>query len=264
MYPTGYTDMLDLIKDGSEGVARARKTADSSAAIDVDRLLAPLRPGKIFGTGINWRTHVRENPSFVVPDEPIVTFIKAASAVIGPGDPIVLPPHDRVIKRPGGFHAAYEVEFGVVMGRPARNIRQEEALDYVFGYTIFNDVTAEAISSRGNNQLMLSKNFDTFCPMGPCIVTKDEIPVVAAAHLRCWVNGSLRQDAYLADQISPPEVLIEWLTAVATLEPGDCITTGTPPGAEFWRTSPRWLQGGDVVVCKEDTIGELVNPVIGA
>jgi 2-keto-4-pentenoate hydratase/2-oxohepta-3-ene-1,7-dioic acid hydratase in catechol pathway len=182
----------------------------------------------------------------------------------------VIPPADDVIRRlPGGpapfgehgFAVDYEVEFGVVLGARAKNVRRDDALDHVFGYTVFNDVGARAVQFH-NGQRDLGKNFDTFCPMGPCIVTKDELPDWEAVRIKSHVNGELRQDASVGEQIGPPPVAIEWLSSIITLEPGDCLMTGTPAGCGTFLDVPRFLQPGDTVTVSASGIGELTNPVV--
>jgi len=256
--------MLDLIADGDAGLARARE-ALSAAPISIDRLCAPLpRPGTIFGSGVNYISHGDEASSFIPPTEPRIDFIKLPNAVIGPGDAIVIPPHDRVIKRPEGFNVDYEVELAVVIGKRAKNVSRTTALDHVFGYTLHNDVGSRAVQYGINGWLQadLGKNFDTFAPMGPVIVTKDELPDYGQAHLTARVNGELRQDALVSDQIFAIPVVIEWLSSIITLRPGDVISTGTPAGCGTFRNPPGFLQPGDVLTIAEDTIGELTNPVV--
>lgn len=267
VFPSGYAEMLALIRDGEAGLERAGAAAERAEPVGVDRLLAPIpRPGTIFGSGVNYKSHGDEEPGFVFPDEPQIDFIKTPNAVIGPGEPIVIPPHDRVIIRPDGYKVDYEVEFGVVIGRRCRNVSRDEALDYVFGYTVFNDVGSRAVQfpkrEGMGRQADLGKNFDTFMPMGPAIVTRDEIPDLSRARIRAWVNGELRQDALLAEQLFPPPLMIEWISSIITMEPGDCISTGTPAGCGTFRTPPVFLQPGDVVTVSEETIGEVTNPVV--
>lgn len=259
---TGYDDMLALIADGARGLERAAHALEHGRPVSYDRLLAPLpRPGKIFGSGVNYRSHGDEEPGFVFPDEPTLDFIKLSSSVIGPGEEIVIPPHDRVIQRPGGFNVDYEVELGVIFSRKARNVSRDTAMDYVFGYTLFNDVGARAVQFK-NRQADLGKGFDTFSPMGPRIVTKDEIADLGALHIQSLVNGDVRQDARISELINPVDVLIEWITSIITCFPGDCISTGTPAGCGTFLDPPQYLQPGDVVTCREDTIGELTNRVV--
>jgi 2-keto-4-pentenoate hydratase/2-oxohepta-3-ene-1,7-dioic acid hydratase in catechol pathway len=258
---TGYADMLALIRDGEAGLARARDAVKHGGPVRYDRLLPPIpRPGKILGCGVNYRSHGDEEPGFVFPDEPTIDFIKVSTAVIGPDADIVIPPSDRVIKRPN-YNVDYEVELGVVFGRTAKNVRQADALDFVFGYTVFNDVGARAVQFK-NRQADLGKGFDTFMPMGPCIVTADEMPDPGKAHIQAFVNGELRQDARGSDMINSVPVLIEWATSIMTCEPGDCISTGTPAGCGTFRQPPVFLKPGDVVTVREDLIGEITNRVV--
>ncbi len=270
VFASGYPDTLSLIRDGERGLEAASAAAEGADPVVVDRILAPLtNPGKIFGSGVNYASHGDEEPGFVFPDEVVWDFIKLSSAIVGPGDAIVIPPTDDVIVRaPGGaatfsehgFAVDYEVELGVVLGTRAKNVRREDALDHVFGYTVFNDVGARSIQFH-NGQRDLGKNFDTFCPMGPCIVTWDELPDWAAIRIQSHVNGELRQDALVGEQLGPPPVAIEWLSSVITLEPGDCLMTGTPAGCGTFMDPPRFLQPGDVVTVSASGIGELTNPV---
>jgi 2-keto-4-pentenoate hydratase/2-oxohepta-3-ene-1,7-dioic acid hydratase in catechol pathway len=271
VFPSGYADTLSLIRDGERGLERAATTAEGAEPVAVERLLAPLtNPGKIFGSGVNYASHGDEEPGFVFPDEVVWDFIKLASAIVGPHEPIVIPPADDVIRRlPGGparfaehgFAVDYEVELGVVLGRPAKNVARADALEHVFGYTIFNDVGARSVQFH-NGQRDLAKNFDTFCPMGPCIVTKDELREWEAIRIESRVNGELRQSALVGEQLGPPPVAIEWLSSVITLEPGDCLSTGTPAGCGTFLDPPRFLQPGDVVTVSATGIGELTNPVV--
>jgi 2-keto-4-pentenoate hydratase/2-oxohepta-3-ene-1,7-dioic acid hydratase in catechol pathway len=271
VFPTGYADTLTLIRDGERGLEAAAACADRADPVVVDRILAPLtNPGKIFGSGVNYRSHGDEEPGFVFPDEVVWDFIKLSSAIVGPGEAIVIPPADDVIKRTPdhaatysehGFAVDYEVEFGVVLSTRAKNVPRDRALDHVFGYTVFNDVGARSVQFH-NGQRDLAKNFDTFCPMGPCIVTKDELPDWEAIRVQSQVNGELRQDALVGEQIGPPPVAIEWISSIITLEPGDCLMTGTPAGCGTFMEPPRFLQPGDVVTVSAEGIGELTNPVV--
>ncbi len=160
-----------------------------------------------------------------------------------------------------GFAVDYEVEFGVVIGTTARHVRREDAMDHVFGYTIFNDVGARSVQFH-NGQRDLAKNFETFCPMGPWIVTRDELPDWEGVRIESHVNGELRQRALVKEQIGPPPVAIEWLSSVMRLNPGDCLMTGTPAGCGTFMDPPRFLVPGDIVTCSASGIGELTNPVV--
>jgi 2-keto-4-pentenoate hydratase/2-oxohepta-3-ene-1,7-dioic acid hydratase in catechol pathway len=269
--PAGYDDMLTLIQDGAEGLERAAAAAEEAQPVRVQRLLAPLtNPGKMFGSGVNYRSHGDEEEDFVAPAEVAWDFIKLANAIIGPGEDIVIPPADDVIKRQRGgearfseygFAVDYEVEFGVVIGRRAKNVRREDALDHIFGYTIFNDVGSRSVQFY-NDQKDLGKNFDTFCPMGPCIVTADELVDWEDVVIEAFVNGERRQSAVVRDQIGPPAVAIQWLSSIITLNPGDCLLTGTPAGIGTFMDPPRFLEPGDIVRVTASGIGELENPVV--
>jgi 2-keto-4-pentenoate hydratase/2-oxohepta-3-ene-1,7-dioic acid hydratase in catechol pathway len=269
--PTGYADTLTLISDGSEGLERAAASADKAQPVAVERVLAPLtNPGKMFGSGVNYASHGDEEDDFVPPAEVAWDFIKLPSAIIGPGDAIVIPPADDVIKRQAGgearfseygFAVDYEVEFGVVIGRRAKNVRRDDAVDYIFGYTVFNDVGSRSVQFY-NDQKDLGKNFDTFCPMGPCIVTTDELVDWQSVVIESFVNGERRQSAVVGDQIGPPTVAIEWLSSIITLNPGDCLLTGTPAGIGTFMDPPRFLEPGDTVRVTASGVGELENPVV--
>lgn len=271
VFDTGYPDTLALIRDGERGLERAAKAAEFGEPVRFDRLVAPLtNPGKIFGSGVNYRSHGDEEPGYVFPDEVVWDFVKVASSIVGPDEPIVIPPSDDVIRRqPGGaarfaehgFAVDYEVEFGVVMGRTAKNVRREDALGHVWGYTVFNDVGSRSMQFH-NGQRDLGKNFDTFCPMGPWIVTRDELPDWGAVRIQAHVNGELRQDALVSEQIAPPPVAIEWLSSIIRLDPGDCLMTGTPAGCGTFMVPPRFLAPGDVVTVSASGVGELTNPVV--
>jgi 2-keto-4-pentenoate hydratase/2-oxohepta-3-ene-1,7-dioic acid hydratase in catechol pathway len=230
----------------------------------------PIRPGKILGSGVNYRSHGDEEPGYVFPDELRWDFTKLSSAVIGPGEPIVIPPNDDVIVRvlgsaaklsEYGFAVDYEVEFGVIIGTLAKNVRAEDAVDHIFGYTVINDVGARSVQFH-NHQIDLGKSFDTFCPMGPCIITKDELPDWENVRVQSHVNGELRQDALVGEQIGPPPAAIEWLSSIISLEPGDCLSTGTPAGCGTFMDPPKFLQPGDTVTVSASGIGELTNPVV--
>ena len=268
----GYPDMLAFIRDGERALDGARAALENGRPVRYDKLTAPItNSGKIFGSGPNYLGHGKEDPEWVPAEEPQWDFIKLTSSVTGPYDDIVLPPADDVIRRgPGsparfaeehGFAVDYEVEFGVVMGRRARNVRREDALDHVFGYTIIDDVGSRSVQFHFN-QRDLGKNFDTFCPMGPCIVTPDEIPDIREVRIESYVNGEQRQSELVADQLNLPDVAIEWLSSVITLEPGDVLSTGTPAGCGTFMDPPTFLKPGDVVRCTASGIGYIENRVV--
>ncbi len=270
VYFTGYGDTLSLIRDGELGLERAAAAAEHSDPVAYDRIIHPLMPGTIFGSGVNYRSHGDEDPDYVFADELRFDFIKLPNTIIGPDEAIVIPPYDDVIKRgPGtdkplaehGYAVDYEVELGVVIGKTAKNVRAEDAMDHIFGYTMINDVGSRAVQFH-NAQADLGKNFDTFCPMGPCIVTKDDLPDWANIRVQAFVNGEKRQDALVSDQIGPPPQAIEWISSIITMRPGDTISTGTPAGCGTFLQPPVFLQPGDTVTVSGSGIGELTNPVV--
>ncbi len=271
-FDAGYDDMLAFIVDGDRALDRARAATERAEPVKVDRLDAPITNSPtIFGSGPNYLSHGQEDPDWVPAEEPQWDFIKLTSAVTGPYDDIVIPPADDIIKRgPGspakfaaewGFAVDYEVEFAVVMGKEAKNVRREDAMDHVFGYTIINDAGSRSVQFFFN-QRDLGKNFDTFCPMGPCIVTKDEIPDITQVLIEAYVNGEKRQSALISDQLNLPDVAIEWLSSIMTMRPGDVLSTGTPAGCGTFMDPPSFLKPGDVVRCSASGIGYIENHVV--
>lgn len=237
----------DLARHALAGVA-----AGAGAPLAEVVLQAPIpRPGKIICIGQNYRGHVRETNA-AMPDTPVI-FAKYSNAVTGPGEPIVLP---QAVERPD-----YEGELGVVIGRRCRNVPEAEALDYVAGYVAVNDVSARDWQFR-NSQWTLGKTPDTFCPIGPALVTADEVGDPQALALRTVVSGEVLQQGHTSDMIFPVAHLIWDMARIMTLEPGDVIATGTPSGVGFTRTPPRYLRPGDIVRIEIERIGALENPVI--
>jgi 2-keto-4-pentenoate hydratase/2-oxohepta-3-ene-1,7-dioic acid hydratase in catechol pathway len=271
VYSTGYATTLALLEDGDRGLEAAARAPSGADPVAIDKTIYPIKPWKIFGSGVNYKAHGEEAADFVPPSEPRFDFIKLSTAVIGPGDPIVIPPSDDVIHRGSGegdlrfaeygFAVDYEVELGVVIGKRAKNVRADDGLDYVFGYTVINDVSSRSVQLNFG-QADLGKSFDTFCPMGPWIVTRDELPDVAGVQLKAEVNGEVRQDASVSDQLFPPPVAIEWLSSIITLEPGDVLSTGTPAGIGAFREPPLFLQPGDTVTVSASGVGSITNPVV--
>lgn len=252
-------DMLTLIRQGNEGLQAARETLQTDDALsysfDEVKLLAPIpRPGKILCSGINYVGHKEENPNATMPDEPFF-FSKLPTAVIGPGEAIVLPPQSKQVD--------YEVEFTVVIGQPMKNTPPEEVMDSIFGYTILHDVSARDVQFK-DNQITLGKNFDTFSPIGPCIVTTDELPDPDKRGLRTLLNGQVMQNGTTAEWVFSLPTMLSFLSRVMTLEPGDVVSTGTPAGTGFFRNPQVFLQAGDVVRLEIDGIGVLENPVVAA
>jgi 2,4-diketo-3-deoxy-L-fuconate hydrolase len=215
------------------------------------RLLAPVpRPGKVIGIGLNYRDHAAESGQ-PIPTAPIL-FPKFANSVIGPGEAIVIPPETE--------QPDYEAELGVVIGRTAHRVSQAEALSYVAGYTCVNDVSARDLQFE-SSQWMLGKAIDTFLPCGPWLVTADEIPDPQALGIRLTLNGEELQSSSTAQMVFGVAELIASLSRTMTLEPGDLIATGTPPGVGFARKPPVWLRDGDEVTVEVEGIGALTNPV---
>lgn len=255
-------DMVDLIAGWSLTGAREALKSGRRVPLSEAQLLAPLRMRKnVFAVGRNYRDHAKEfsdsgfdaSEKQVVPDDPVI-FTKAPTSVIGPDDPIVL------ANDPTNT-TDYEGEMGVVIGRRAKNVSREEALAHVFGWTIVNDVTARDLQKR-HVQWFVGKSPDTFCPMGPCITTRDELPDIRSSWMRTHVNGELRQEAPISALIFDTESLIVTLSQVMTLEPGDVIATGTGLGVGIGFDPPRYLRTGDVVEISIDGIGTLRNPVV--
>lgn len=221
----------------------------------VAKLLAPLVPTAILCIGLNYRQHAAES-GMKAPEIPVL-FVKGLNALQNPGDPIMIPTHlpsDEV---------DYECELAVVIGKACKNVSRENALDYVLGYTCANDVSARDWQiKKGGGQWCRGKFFDTFSPLGPCLVTTDEIPNPNTLGIRTILNGEVRQDWNTDDMIFDVPALIEFLSGSTTLLPGTVILTGTPQGVGMAAKPPVWLKPGDSVTIEIDQIGALTNPVI--
>lgn len=248
--------------DALSQALRTRKTG-ARRSLARTRLLAPIpNPRRnIFCVGRNYYDHAEEFHASgydasagktAVPDVPIF-FTKASTTIIGPGAPI-----------PGSADKTrtvdYEVELAVVIGKGGRRISKRAAYDHVFGYTIINDVTSRDLQQR-HRQWFLGKNFDGFCPMGPWLVTADEVGDVRKLEVKTWVNGELRQNASVRHLIFDIPTLIQTLSAVMTLLPGDIIATGTPSGVGLGFKPPRFLKKGDIVTLEITRLGKLENPI---
>ena len=221
----------------------------------VARLLAPVDPPAVYGIGLNYRRHAAES-NMAVPERPVV-FFKAPSSVQHPDGPIELP-----VALASG-EVDYEVELAVVIGKTCKNVRPDEAMDYVLGYTVANDVSARDWQLRlGGGQWSRGKTFDTFCPLGPCIATLDGFADPNAVGLRTRLNGETVQDSNTSDLVFGVADLVAFLSGSTTLLPGTVILTGTPEGVGMAATPPRWLRAGDVVEVEIDGIGTLRNPVV--
>jgi 2-keto-4-pentenoate hydratase/2-oxohepta-3-ene-1,7-dioic acid hydratase in catechol pathway len=253
----GFASLLDVLGGGAEARARVENwmyqpPAGALRSMANVRLLAPLqRPPKVICIGLNYRDHALES-GMEVPKVPTV-FSKFSSVVIGPGDPIVLP---KVSTKPD-----YEAELVFVIGTGGRNIAAADWTRHVFGYTIANDVSARDYQ-MATSQWLMGKTFDTFAPMGPWIVSADEIEDPHALDIGLSVNGEVMQNSNTRELIFKIPELVAFLSSVFTLEPGDVVLTGTPAGVGAGRKPPRFLKPGDDVVVSIAGIGELRNPVV--
>jgi len=217
------------------------------------KLHAPVeRPGKIICVGLNYRDHCAEQNK-PLPQSPIL-FAKYANAINAPHDPIFIPPMTQAVD--------YEAELAVVIGRRAKGVSETDALGYVAAYTIMNDVTARDFQ-RADGQFTRGKTQDGFAPLGPCLVTTDELGDAGQLKIQCWVNGELRQDSNTSNLVFGIAYLISYISQGITLEPGDLIATGTPGGVGEHRKPPTFLKVGDVVTIEIEKIGRIENPVVG-
>lgn len=217
-------------------------------------LLAPVVPTNIFCIGLNYREHAKEGGA-EIPKQPVV-FMKPTSTLLNPGEPILIPACGDA-----DGEVDYECELAVIIGKPARNVSKEDALGYVLGYTAANDVSARTWQFMPGGQWIRGKSFDTFCPLGPVLVTSDEIPDPQVLGIRTILNGETMQDSTTGDMIFSVAELIAFLSQDTTLLPGTVILTGTPQGVGCVRKPPVWLKPGDEVVVELEEIGRLVNPV---
>jgi len=227
---------------------------ETGRAVTVGKLLSPINPAAILCIGLNYRQHAAETGA-PLPKFPVL-FMKMPGAVQNPGDPIQLPRGLRSAK------VDFEAELAVVIGKTCKNVKKGEALSYVLGYTAGNDVSARDWQKEGGgSQWCRGKTFDTFAPLGPCLVTRDEIPNPQSLRLQTIIGSETLQDCSTADMIFDVATLIEFLSGSTTLHPGTVILTGTPHGVGTARNPPRYLQPGETVTIRIDGIGDLSNPV---
>lgn len=239
-----------------EGPLFGESLQDTGHKTRVKKLLAPLQPAAILCIGLNYREHAKETGT-PLPKYPVL-FMKNPAALNHPGDPIVLP---RLCMDPP--EVDYETELAVVIGKPAKNVPASDALNYVKGYTVGNDISARRWQKHGGaGQWVRGKSFDTFCPLGPELVTADEVPDPQSLQLRCILNDEVMQDSNTSDMIFPVAELIEYLSGGMTLLPGTVILTGTPSGVGFTREPPVFLKSGDTVEVSVEGIGRLRNSVV--
>jgi 2-keto-4-pentenoate hydratase/2-oxohepta-3-ene-1,7-dioic acid hydratase in catechol pathway len=255
---THFSDMSCFLRGGEEALALARSLTENaecqSGACPLAgvRLRAPvLRPGKIVAIGLNYRDHCLEQ-GIEPPSAPLI-FAKFPTSIAGPYDPIVLPGEDAQVD--------YEAELGVVIGQNAKRVSACDAMDYVAGYLVLNDVSARRWQFS-DRQWVRGKSCDTFCPIGPWLTTHDEVPDPHALHITTRVNGQTLQDSSTANLIFRIPELLQYITASITLEPGDIIATGTPVGVGYFRKPPIFLEAGDVVEVEIERLGMLRNPVV--
>jgi 2-keto-4-pentenoate hydratase/2-oxohepta-3-ene-1,7-dioic acid hydratase in catechol pathway len=247
--------MTEAIRGGPAALEQIRQVAaGTDTAIpesEVSYAPAVPDPGKILCVGANYRKHAEE-AGLPLPDQPIY-FAKFGNSLAGHREEVVLPAATE--------RGDYEVELVAVIGSPARKVRREDALDHVFGYATGNDLSARELQMR-SSQWLFGKAIDGFAPLGPYVVTADEVPDPQRLDLRTWVNGELRQDSNTADMVFSVAEMISDLSQIMTLSPGDVIYTGTPEGVILGMQEPTWLQPGDEVACEIEGLGRLVNTLV--
>ncbi len=247
-------DVMTIMSDAAARV-KAQQLAASGIpeALSGVKLLAPITPRNLICIGLNYMEHCRETNS-VVPTRPVI-FAKFNNALANPGDTITW--HQDTTTT-----VDYEAELGVIIGKPTHRVAKEDALNYVGGYTCVNDVSARDIqNSDSGKQWVLGKTPDGFCPIGPTLVTTDDIPDPQALDIKCILNGQVVQSSNTKDMIFDVATLIAHLSRFMTLQPGDLISTGTPFGVGVSRKPPLWMKDGDVVVVELENIGQLVNHI---
>jgi 2,4-didehydro-3-deoxy-L-rhamnonate hydrolase len=246
--------IMDIIRGGERALQDARAVIPTAPRYGLDsiRLHAPIRPGKVLCSGINYKGHAAENPNAKMPTEPFF-FAKLPSSIIGPDEPIVKPPQTEQLD--------YEVEFAAVIGKRLHKAVEAEVMPSIFGYTLLHDVSARDVQFR-DNQITLGKNFAGFAPIGPCILTADAMPNPNAVALKTRLNGRLLQDGNTSDWLFSLPRLISFLSQVMPLEPGDIVTTGTPAGVGIFQKPPIFMQVGDVVEIEAEGIGILRNSIV--
>jgi len=249
--PRDMKKLLEL-EDGILKAETAAKTAPKIARADARLMACIYDPEKIVCIGMNYVDHCTEQ-NMPVPTEPVV-FSKFASAITEPGSPIMLPAETKKLD--------FEVELCIVIGKTARRVPKAEAINYVAGYTVAHDVSARDWQlERNGGQWLMGKTFDTFAPIGPAIVTTDEVGDIHAKGIRCRLNGETVQDSNTSEFVFDVPTVVEWVSKLVTLKPGDLIFTGTPPGVGCFRKPQLWLKDGDVVEVEIDGIGCISNPV---
>lgn len=246
--PLEAPDMKTLIQRQEEGAWGGGSAGDPMPAEDI-RLLAPIHnPEKLIFVGLNYKDHAAES-NMAIPEVPVL-FPKYANSIVGPEEDVIIPSEVR--------ECDYEVEIAVVIGRKAKRVHAEQAMNYVFGYTVVNDVSARDIQLR-EGQWTRGKAIDTFAPMGPCIVTKEDMPNPQGLNLSLTLNKQVMQASNTKELIFDIPYLVSFISRTMTLMPGDVISTGTPPGVGMGRKPPVWLKEGDVTEAFVERIGTLRN-----
>ncbi len=252
-------DMRAFVEMGDAALAQAQAIVDKGAGSDAIaesdvKLLAPIRnPSKVIAIGLNYMDHVRESGGQV--PSLATMFCKYPSSIIGPGEAIRWDPS--LTQK-----VDFEAELALVIGKRASKVREEDAYDYILGYLNCHDVSARDLQLEKGDQWIMGKSLDTFCPLGPYLVTKDEIPDPHNLSIKCLVNGEALQDSSTKELIFKIPYLIAYLSRGITLEPGDVITTGTPDGVGAFRKPPIFLKDGDVVTVEVEGLGQLTNPCV--
>ncbi|KAM9609658.1 oxaloacetate tautomerase fahd2, mitochondrial-like [Morphnus guianensis] len=248
--------MRAFLESGQSGLAAAQRALESGQhrlPRETVQLLAPVGdPEKVICVGLNYRDHCLEQ-NVKIPTEPII-FNKFPSTIIGPFDDIVHPEESSEVD--------WEVELAAVIGKKGRHIEESSALDHVVGFTVANDVSARDWQMKNGRQWLLAKTFDTFCPLGPALVTKEAVADVHNLSIRCSVNGQLMQDSSTSQLIFRLPKLIAWISRFVTLVPGDILLTGTPPGVGAFQKPPVFLKRGDEVQCEIEELGTICNKVV--
>ncbi|KAM4748366.1 oxaloacetate tautomerase fahd2, mitochondrial-like [Rhinophrynus dorsalis] len=252
--PCGMREFLEMGDTALQTAKRALDSGQHTLNRTQISLLPPINnPEKVICVGMNYVDHCLEQ-NVPVPKEPII-FSKFPSCIVGPTDPIILPAESQTVD--------WEVELAFVIGKKGKHIKEEDAMEHVAGFTVAHDVSARDWQMKKNGkQWLLGKTFDTFCPLGPALVTKDSISDPHNLGIRCRVNGDLVQNSNTNQMVFKTEALIAWMSKFVTLNPGDVFLTGTPPGVGVFKKPPIFLKAGDVVQCEIDELGAINNPVI--
>ncbi|XP_048585234.1 fumarylacetoacetate hydrolase domain-containing protein 2 [Nematostella vectensis] len=250
------TDMRSFLEEGGEALEKARRAVESGKNVlqrSNLKLKAPIyNPEKIICTGMNYADHCYEQ-NMPIPTEPVI-FSKFASAIAAPGDPIPYGTETEELD--------FEVELAFVIGKTGKNIKEEDAMDYVAGYTVAHDVSARDWQLKKNaGQWLLGKTGDAYLPLGPAIVTKDAIPDCNNLGVRCIVNDKVMQESNTKNFVFTVPKLVAFISRFFTIKPGDVVITGTPPGVGCFRKPPIYLKKGDVVKCEIDELGRISNRV---